>query len=78
MNRIFPHDNWTADGLKDFLQNLADKGIKVVFVNKGENVRLASRVITLVCERLAKLRALPYYAEKTIMTFFAKASDPDL
>ena len=54
--------------LKDFLKNLADKGIKVVFINKGENVRLASRVIILVCERLAELRALPYDAEKTIMT----------
>ena len=48
-----------------------------MFVNKGENVRLASRVIILVCERLADLRALPYDAMKTILTFFVKASDPD-
>ena len=37
-DRVFPRDNWTADGLKDFLQGMADKGIKVMFVNKGENV----------------------------------------
>ena len=30
-----------------------------------------------MCERLAELGAFPYNAEKTIMTFFVKASDPD-
>ena len=76
-DRVFPQDSWTADGLKDFLQGMADKGIKVMFVNKGENVRLASRVIILVCERLAELRALPHDTEKKVMSFYSKASDPD-
>ena len=30
-----------------------------------------------MCERLAELRALPYNAEKKIMAFFSKASNPD-
>ena len=77
MNSAFPRDSWTAVALKDFLKNLADKGLKVIWMNKGENVRLASRVIILVCERLAELRALPYDAEKSILTFFVKASDQD-
>ena len=77
MDSAFPRDSWQADALKDFLKNLADKGLKVIWVNKNENVRLASRVIILVCVRLAELHALHYDAEKSILTFCVKASNQD-